>query len=228
MRKSLSQRLSREEMAELADFAEGDIGWKRSRTPKRRRKLKFGNRKWEEAGFTMRIPGLLIFVLFTAGTCAGQQIPGVKTKALDDSEVVLPKAGSRQVLVLVVGFSKKGGDVCGVWSRQIAAEYGGDAGVAYYSLPMLEEAPSFLRPMIEHGMKNGATAKELAHMAPVTAGEQQWKKVVGYAAADDAYLVVADAQGKLVWQGHGAYSDAALGELKKAVASARTKIETRK
>ena len=176
----------------------------------------------------MRFLGLLIFILFNVGTCAGQAIPGVKTKALDDSEVVLPKAGSRQVLVLIVGFSKKGGDVCGAWNKRMAAEYSEDAGVVYYSLPMLEDAPRFVRPMIVHGMKKGATAKELAHMAPVTAGEEEWKKVVGYAAADDAYLIVADAEGKVVWQGHGAYSDAGLGELKKVVASEKAKIETRK
>lgn len=166
----------------------------------------------------MRLLDVFVFMLIAVvGPCAGQTIPGVKTKALDDSEVVLPKAGSQQVLVLILGFSRKGGDVCSAWSKRIAAEYGEDPGVAYYSLPVLEDAPALIRPMIVHGMKKGATAKEQAHMAPVYVGEAQWKKVVGYVSSDDAYLIVADAQSKVAWLGHGVFSEEKFGELKRAV-----------
>lgn len=155
--------------------------------------------------------------LVTSGVCAGQDIPHVKTKALDDSEVILPKLGSQQVLILVLGFSRKGGEVCGVWNKKVAAEYGDDLGVLYYSVPVLQDAPSFVRPMIVHGMKKGATAKEMAHMAPVYTGADVWKKLLGYSASEDAYLLVSDASGKVVWQGHGAFTEGMFAELKKAV-----------
>ena len=82
---------------------------------------------------------------------------------------------------------------------------------------LLEDAPGLIRPMIVHGTKKGATAKQQAHMAPVYAGEAQWKKVVGYASSDDAYLLVADAQSKVVWLGHGVFSEEKYGALKRAV-----------
>jgi hypothetical protein len=171
----------------------------------------------------MRIWGACALLLVASGVCAGQNIPRVKTKALDESEVVLPKPGSRQVVILILGFSHKGGEVCGVWNKKVAADYGEDEGVLYYGVPVLQDAPSFVRPMIVHGMKKGATAKELAHMAPVYADEDAWKKLVGYSASDDAYLLVSDASGKVLWQGHGPYTDGMFAELKKAVEGLKEK-----
>jgi hypothetical protein len=165
----------------------------------------------------MKSGWLLVLLLLGSGTCAGQMIPEVKGKALDDSEVVLPKPGSKPALILIVGFSRKGGDACAVWNKKIAAAYHEDARVGYYNLPMLEEAPSLIRPIIVHGMKKGAAPGELGHFVPQYAKENEWKKLVNYAAADDAYLLVADAGGKVAWQGHGIYSDGVFAEMKKAV-----------
>jgi len=56
---------------------------------------------------------VLFLTLFFAVLCAqAQTIPIVKAKALDDSEVLLPKPDGQQILILILGFSHKSGDIC--------------------------------------------------------------------------------------------------------------------
>lgn len=161
---------------------------------------------------------------FFASLLAAQSIPPIKAKALDDSEVTLPNPQKPQVLVLVVGFSKKSGDNCKPWGRKLQEEYKGESRVATYTLPVLQGAPSFIRPMILRGMRKDASAETQARMVPLYTGEEEWKKLVMFSAPDDPYLVVTAPDGHVVWQSHGAYSDALLAELKKNVGTAMEKI----
>ena len=146
-------------------------------------------------------------------------MPAIKGKALDNSEISLPSNGSQQVLILIVGFSQKSGKVCEIWSRKISADYHADTRIAYFSLPVLESAPSLVRPLIVHGMRKGVPAEEQRRFVPLYSGESDWKRFVNFSIADDAYLIVAAPDGHPIWQAHGAYSDAVYSDLKNAVAS---------
>lgn len=168
----------------------------------------------------MRLPKvvLLFFVpVFVTALSSAQSIPAFKGKALDNSEIILPSPGSQQLLILIVGFSRKSGDVCEVWSKKISADYRADARIAYFSLPVLESAPSLFRPMIVRGMRKGVPAQEQRRFVPIYSSESDWKKLVNFSAPDDAYLIVATPDGHPVWQAHGAYSDAIYAELQKSV-----------
>jgi hypothetical protein len=101
---------------------------------------------------------LLSFFCFTAALCSAQSIPAIKARALDNSEIILPNPGSRQFLILIVGFSQKSGKLCEVWSKKISADYHADTRIAYFSLPVLQSAPSLVRPIIVYGMRKGVKA----------------------------------------------------------------------
>jgi hypothetical protein len=167
----------------------------------------------------MRLLRLVLLFLVAVALCSAQSIPAVKAKALDNSEIILPSPGSRQVLILIVGFTKKSGKLCEEWSKKIAADYHADTRIAYFSLPVLESAPSLVRPLIVHGMRKGVPAQELHHFVPLYSGESDWKKLVNFSTPDDAYLIVAAPDGHLIWQAHGPYSDAIYADLQKSVAS---------
>jgi len=167
----------------------------------------------------MKLCKVALTVVFTAALASAQSIPAVKAKALDGSQVTLPNSGSRQVLILVVGFSRKSGELARSWSTKVSADYHSDARVAYFTLPVLESAPSLVRPMIVHGMRKDVPSQELAHFVPLYSSESEWKRAVNFSAPDDAYLIVAAPDGHPVWQAHGAYSDAVYAELKKSVAA---------
>ena len=167
----------------------------------------------------MKLLRLSLLFLFTAILSSAQSIPAVKAKALDDTEVTLPDPAGKQTLILIVGFSKKSGEPSRVWTKKISADYNTDARIAYFVVPVLQGAPSLVRPMILHGMRKGVPARELPHFVPLYSNESDWKKVVNFSAPDDAYLIVAAPDGHLVWQAHGPYSDAMYADLKKSVAT---------
>jgi hypothetical protein len=73
--------------------------------------------------------------------------------------------------------------------------------------------------MILRGMRKGTPPQELPHFVPLYEKESDWKKLVNFSAADDPYLIVADADGHPVWQTHGAFTEAAYADLQKAVAT---------
>jgi hypothetical protein len=167
----------------------------------------------------MKRPRLLLIVCIIATVSYAQTMPPLKGKALDNTEVSVPAAGGRQILILIVGFSQKSGDFCRVWSKKIAADYHADGRLSYFSLPVLQGAPSLFRPLIVRGIRKSLPLEEQRRFVPIYSNESDWKKFVNFSAPDDAYLVIADPEGHLVWQAHGAYSDAVYGNLQKSVAN---------
>ena len=151
--------------------------------------------------------------LASASTLLAQSIPPVKAKALDDSEVVLPKPGGQQFLILVLGFSHKSGENCTPWDKRLAADYGSDSHVAYYQLPVLAGAPSLIRPVILRGMRKDVPAYLHSRFVPIYDHEEDWKKLVNFSGADDAYVLVTSPDGHVLWQTHGPLSDAAYAGL---------------
>jgi len=166
----------------------------------------------------MKLLKLLLLCFFAATSSTAQSIPAIKAKALDNSEITLPSPGSQQILILVVGFSKKSGELCQVWGKKVSADYRADGRIAYFVVPVLENAPSLVRPMILHGMRKSVPAQELPHFVPLYSNESEWKELVNFSVPDNAYLIVATSDGHAVWQAHGPYSDAIYADLKKSVA----------
>jgi hypothetical protein len=170
-------------------------------------------------------PAFAIVLGFCALPCHGQTIPPVKTKALDDSEVVLPKPGGQQLFVLVLGFSHKSGENCTPWDKRLAADYLSDPHVTYYQLPVLADAPSFVRPMILHGMHKNVPAVQHSHFVPIYDHEADWKKLVNFSSPDDPYILIVAPDGHTLWQTHGSVTDSAYSELKSAVAQLSAKSQ---
>jgi hypothetical protein len=132
--------------------------------------------------------GCCLLLWLAVSLCAAQTIPAVNAVALDGSRVVLPNPGAQQVLILTLGFSHSSADGCESWNKRIAADYGADARVAYYQIPNLEGAPRIVIPMILHGMRRNVPAAAHAHFVPVYDHEAEWKTLVNFSGADDAYV----------------------------------------
>lgn len=158
----------------------------------------------------------ILFLVFAASVSA-QSIPPIKAKTLADADIVLPKPGGSQNLVLILGFSHKGGDVCAPWGKRLSADYRSDSRVTYYNLPVLQGAPSFVRPMILRGMRKDMPPDVQNHFLVILDHEDEWKKLVNFSAPDDAYILLTDPQGHVIWQTHGALTDASYDVLKSAI-----------
>ncbi len=159
----------------------------------------------------------ILFFLFAALSTRAQTIPPINSKTLNDTQITLPNSGTSQPLILVVGFSHKSSESCGPWGKRLAADFHANPKIAYYQIPVLQDAPSFVRGFILRGMRKDVPAAEQSHYIPVYDHEADWKKLVGFSGPDEAYVMVADPQGHVVWQTHGAMNDTSYGEMKAAV-----------
>jgi hypothetical protein len=146
----------------------------------------------------------------------GQTLPRIEGTTLNHQKMVLPDA-SRHALVLVFGFSRKSADQTEAWEKRISKDYSTQTAVGYFEIPELQGVPEFVKSTILHGMRKEVPASEHSHFAPIYEHEQELKKLVGFSKDEDAYVVLANSTGQIVWQTHGAVTDANYAELVHAV-----------
>ena len=164
---------------------------------------------------------LAAFLLAAAASltipAAAQQFPHLEEESLAGQKVVLPESVSGKIAVLVLGFSKASSTPTGAWARRLHEEFEKNPGFALYQLAVIEEAPSFIRPMITSGMKKGMPDAQRAYVVPVVHRESELKKLVNFKQPDDAYIVLLDRNSTIVYQTHGASLDPGYTELRSKV-----------
>jgi hypothetical protein len=164
--------------------------------------------------------GVLLLLSCFAVSCYGQQVPVTKAKALDGSNVELPDPASAKPLLLVIGFSHKSSNQTQAWDKRLAPLYLENSSVSYYEVADFQGVPQLVMKMILHGMRREIPTKEHSHFVLLESNEQEWKKMANFSAADEAYLIVAGGDGKVLWQTHGAMTDADVVALQKAISLA--------
>lgn len=164
-------------------------------------------------------------MLGTAMFCpAGQaqtpdtHIPATHGTSLTGTAVELPRALKGKVGVLVVGFSHASQGEVASWGRLLDANYAKSNDVVYFELPMLAAAPKILRGMIVKKMGSAVPAAEKQHFVPLMEGEPAWRAAAHYDKPDDAYVLLVDDEGLVLWQIQGEASDPAWTALKKRLA----------
>jgi hypothetical protein len=160
---------------------------------------------------------LVVGAFLTVG--AAQQFPHLQEENLNGRQVTLPDAAAGKVAVLVLGFSHASSTPTGAWAKRAQEDFGKNPNFVLYQLAVIEEAPRFVRGMITSGIKKGIPENQRGYFVPVVHDEAELKKLVNYKEADDAYIVVLDRGGKVVYQTHGATVGAAYDEL-------HTKVQT--
>jgi hypothetical protein len=161
---------------------------------------------------------MLILAGLAAESVAGQEIPVVTGQTLAGKDVKLPADVRGKVAILIMGFSKNSSAQTGAWGKQVAEGPGKDAGVVFYQLPMLESVPRMIRGMVTRSIRNDTAPEMKEHMLPIFEKEKEWKSLVKFSAADDAYLLVLDGQGKVAWFGNGIWTPEAFRTLRTVVA----------
>ena len=166
----------------------------------------------------MRLAVFTVAVALLASTAAAQQFPRLQEENLAGQQVVLPDAAAGKIAVLVLGFSHASGTPTGAWAKRATEEFGKNPGFVLYQLAVIEDAPRLVRGMITSGMKKGVPDSQRATFIPVVHDEAALKALVGYKAEDDAYIVVLDRGGKVVYQTHAATVDPGYAELRAKLA----------
>ena len=141
--------------------------------------------------------------------CAvSQSIPHDDGEALSGRKVVLPDDFSGHAAVLIIGFSRSGGDSASRWGKQLHQDLAGETRIRLYSVAELQDAPKMVRGMIKHGMRSGLSKQEQDLFVVLDQDQDSWKKAVDFADTNDAYIVLVDSTGKILWHTHGKSPDA--------------------
>ena len=154
-----------------------------------------------------------IMALFAAFAGA-ESLPRLEGETLSKKPIVLPDTVRGKIALLVVGFTKKGGQATGPWQKQFKSDFGADQRYAVYLVAVLEDVPRFIRGMITSGMRSNTPPAEQDNFLILVHGEEDLKHLVGYSTPDDAYLLLLDAKGEIRWRGHGLFKDEDYAALK--------------
>jgi hypothetical protein len=144
-------------------------------------------------------------------------IPATHGTTLAGTNVAFPEALTGKVNIIVVGFSHSSQQQVANWGRLITADYGKSADVDYFELAMLASAPKLLRGMIIKRMGSSVPFDERGHFIPVLEGEPAWRAAAHYDKPDDAYLLLVDKKGTVLWQTEGNPTDAAYASFRQEV-----------
>jgi hypothetical protein len=155
---------------------------------------------------------------------AGERIPEVHGTSFANQAVSLPAEFQNKAAgILVLGFSRASRDAVTGWATRIAADYRTSDVVAYYELPVVASVPGFVRAIVLRSIKSSAPERAHKRIVPITTDEAGWREIVHYGEADDAYLLVVDRDGNVVWQTHGQPTDASYAGLKQQVEALKAK-----
>lgn len=144
-------------------------------------------------------------LLLTLGLGA-QTLPPLTLTSLDGRSVTVPDL-PMAATVVVIGFSQKGGDQTKAWVQRFARDFGAEQRVACFSVAQLSGVPTWLRPMVLGLIKAGTPGPERARFLTTFGDEAAWKAATGFQQPDDAYVVVCDRDGVIVYQNHGPFTE---------------------
>ena len=128
---------------------------------------------------------------------SAETLPGTEGENLLGQKIKIAESLKGKVGVLVIGYSKASGDITAAWGKRLSADFANRPSVMVYQIPMLEDAPKFIRGMIVSGMKKGVPAPKQASFIVVVKDEDQWKRICGFQKGDDAYVVIVDQAGEI-------------------------------
>jgi hypothetical protein len=139
----------------------------------------------------------------------GERLTELRGKFLTRREVVLPQAAEGRVTLLLLGFTYQSRFAVEAWAGRFRAQYQADSRVAFYEVPIIGGMAKLAKWFIDSGMRRGTPPEDYEHVVTVYRGADSWKRRVGFAEPDAAYLILLDRTGKVAWRHQGTFDDRA-------------------
>lgn len=152
-------------------------------------------------------------ILLAMAAVAAESLPRFEGQSLSGNAVTLPDAAKGRAALLILGFSRGSQAQTKAWGQRVETAFRANPKVVIYSNAVLEDVPRLVRGMVARGIKSGIPAGQQDRFLLVYQHEQELKRAVRFKRPDDAYLVLLDGTGNILWRFAGAPADAALAEL---------------
>jgi hypothetical protein len=160
----------------------------------------------------MRIPNWCVLPLFIV-SLAAEQLPTLEGENLLGKSITLPAASANHIAILVIGFTHASQTQTKAWSQRLHEQFPASSQEQVYSIAVLQDVPKLVRGMAVHGIKSGTPAEQRDRFILLFHKEAELKQTAGFAAPDDAYLILLDQGGAIRWRFHGALSDDAVQQI---------------
>ena len=163
-------------------------------------------------------PYPLLAALLLTLNAAAATIPTTSGTALDGHAVTLPHDLNAPATILILGFSHASSDTTTSWEKPVRTTLATTPAIDFYDMPFLQDAPSFIRPLILRSIRKQVPDVLKPHFVPLTANEDTWKQIAAFtsSAPDAAYVLLIDRNGNIRWQTHEPFTPARLQELSTA------------
>jgi hypothetical protein len=159
---------------------------------------------------------LLLLALSLPASAA--TLPATTATALDGHTVTLPRDLTAPATILILGFTHASSDPSTAWEKSIHTSLATSPSIAFYDMPVLQDAPAFVRPLILRGIRKQVPDALKPRFLPLTSNEAAWKLFASFSpsAADAAYILLVDRSGSLRWQTHAPLTPTLFNQLSTA------------
>ena len=158
----------------------------------------------------MIVPMLIVALAAVAPFPAlvpGDRLPPLRGEFLSGRKAVLPDAARGHVALVALGFSYESRIAVEAWTARFRRDFGADSAVSFFEVPVLGGMARVARPFIDGGMRRGTPKALHENVITVYGGAGEWKLRLGFREPDDAYLVLLDRGGRVVWRQAGPFRE---------------------
>lgn len=142
---------------------------------------------------------------------AADAFPHVNGQTFGERAVVLPDAFKGKPAILVITFTRAAQEQARAWSDKLKS-----GSTAAYQVLELEDVPRLMRGFVRGSIRRSIPEESRDKFVLLFEGQDELKRAVSFQASDDAYVVLLDASGNIVWREHGAVDEKKLAGLKAA------------
>lgn len=137
----------------------------------------------------------------------GDLMPPLRGGFLSGRKAVLPDAAHGRVALVALGFSYDSRIAVESWVTRFRRDFGADSALTFFEVPVLGGLARAARPFIDGGMRRGTPKALHENVITVYGGANEWKLRLGFREPDDAYLLLLDREGHIVWRHAGPFSE---------------------
>jgi hypothetical protein len=137
----------------------------------------------------------------------GDTLPSLHGTLLSGRKVVLPDSSLGSATLLMFGFTYASRHDVEAWAGRFRRDFGAEAEVAWFEVPVIGGAGRIARPFIDRGMRRGTPRELYDHVITVYRNAGDWKRRVGFSEPDVAYLLLLDRAGRLTFSARGPFDE---------------------
>ena len=148
----------------------------------------------------------------------GAEFPDVVGINLEGERIPLPDGFEGRRNLIAIGFERAHQAAIDTWidaADRLAARH---PGLRFYEVPTIYETNAVYRFWINNGMRRGIPSREArARTVTVYVDRVKFNKSLGIPDTDEIQVLLADADGRILWRTAGPASAAKLAELERAL-----------